>query len=429
MRSLRTSNRNYLLIILSMVSFLNYIDRQIFTILLESVKADLQVSDAAMGLLSGTTFAIFYASASIPVGRWADRGSRRSILAGAVAIWSALTTVCGLAQSYLHLAVARAGVAVAECAAIPISLSMVADVFPRERRATMFGIIMAAGSLGIGIGLYAAGWANEHFGWRAAFMIVGAPGILLAIVMFLTIAEPPRVDEPASALRSEGVAGLLANPLYRGVLLLAGFGSMIMYSTLGWAPTFMMRIHGMSTAQVGLLMGAATASGSIICHYMTGFISDRLAQRDIRWYPRIAVIGPLIAQPFFLVFLFASNPYVAIAAFGLQISFAGSWLLPSYTIASRVVSANSRALASAMIAASLSLIGLGLGPFAIGSANDALTPYFHEEAIRYSMVGLSCCSFLLALGFYLIIPMVKAFDDGDRDPDIETTTTMAVAEL
>lgn len=398
--------RNYVVVILALVSFLNFIDRQILTILLEAVKLDLGVSDTAMGLLSGTTFAVFYALASIPLAQWADRGRRKTILAGAVALWSGLTALCGLAHTMLQLAVARAGVATAESAAVPISHSLVADLFPPERRATIFGLLMAAGSLGIAAGLFLGGWANTAFGWRGAFVVVGLPGVVLAALIWLTVPEPLRVADRVQGDRSSTLKALLANPLYRWLLALAAMGSLLTYSKLGWSPTFMIRIHGMTTTQIGLQLGLATGIGNAAGHLFTGAISDRLATRDLRWYAWFPALATLATFPSGAVFLYASDPTVAIIGFGFLTFFSSAWLMPLYAIAYRICDSKARAQASAMIAATMSLIGLGLGPLSVGMLNDVLTPAYGAEAIRYSLTAIVCCNVLLIAGFCMIFRRV-----------------------
>lgn len=408
--------RTYILVLLGVVSFLNYIDRQILVILLESVKLELKVSDTAMGLLSGTTFAIFYAGASIPVARLADRGVRRTILSGALAIWSGLTAACGLAQTIVHLAIARAGVATAESAAVPISHSLVADLFPPERRATIFGILMAAGSLGIAAGLFLGGWANAEFGWRMAFVVVGLPGVAVALLMWFTLPEPLRVADQHDGMRSGDAKALLGHPLYRSLLGLAATGSLLMYAMLGWSPTFMIRLHGLNTAEVGVYMGLATGIGNSLGHIAAGAISDRLAARDLRWYAWLPAIATFAVLPFGYGFLYAESMIVSVVSFAGLTFFMCSWLMPLYALAYRVADTRARAQASAMIAATMSLVGLGLGPLSVGILNDLFEPSHGNEAIRYSLTIIVAANLLLIAGFTTIFGKVRRLAEGAAAP-------------
>lgn len=399
--------RTYILVLLGVVSFLNYIDRQILVILLESVKLELKVSDTAMGLLSGTTFAIFYAGASIPVARLADRGVRRTILSGALAIWSGLTAACGLAQTIYHLAIARAGVATAESAAVPISHSLVADLFPAERRATIFGVLMAAGSLGIAAGLFLGGWANAEFGWRMAFVVVGLPGVAVALLMWLTLPEPVRMADVHGGMRSGDAKALLGHPLYRSLLALAATGSLLMYAMLGWSPTFMIRLHGLNTAEVGIYMGLATGIGNSLGHIVAGAVSDRLAIRDLRWYAWLPAIATFAVLPFGYGFLYADSMMTAVVCFAGLTFFMCSWLMPIYALAYRVADTRARAQASAMIAATMSLVGLGLGPLSVGILNDLFEASYGTQAIRYSLTIIVAANLLLIAGFTTIFGKVR----------------------
>ena len=184
--------RHYALGILVVVYTFNFIDRQILSILLEPVKADLGLSDTAMGMLTGFAFAMFYATLGIPIARYADRSNRRNLIALALGIWSFFTALSGVAQNFWHLLAARIGVGVGEAGCSPPAHSMIADYYPAEQRATALGIYSLGIPIGIMFGLFAGGWINEFFGWRMAFFVVGLPGIILALVVRFTLAEPPR---------------------------------------------------------------------------------------------------------------------------------------------------------------------------------------------------------------------------------------------
>jgi predicted MFS family arabinose efflux permease len=403
----------YAFFILCMVALFNYIDRQILVILLESVKKDFGVSDAAMGLLTGTTFAICYVAASIPLARWADRGVRRDILALAIGVWSSMTAVCGFAQSYLHLALARAGVAAAESAAMPISHSLLSDLYRHSRRATVFGILMAAGAVGIATGLYLGGWINQHYGWRTAFVVVSIPGIAVALLLRFTVSEPTRQADHAG---NGGVKELLSRPLFVTLLIMAGLGGFVIYSTLGWMPTFLIRVHGLSTAEIGWKIGLATGLGNAGGHLAAGYIGDRLAQRDLHWYAGVAAIGSLFAIPFGLIFLFSESASTAIwSAFGL-IFFMSAWFTPTYALAFRVASVHTRVQASALITGSMVLIGLGLGPLLIGALNDHLSHQYGNYAIRYSLLAVIAVLCVLAVGYAIVAAMVANWQSSVEQP-------------
>ena len=184
--------RNYALGILVIVYTFNFIDRNILSILLQSIKTDLNLSDTSLGLLSGFAFAAFYATLGIPIAKYADRGNRRNLISISLAIWSLMTAVSGLAQNFLHLLLARIGVGIGEAGCSPPAHSMISDYFPANKRSTALGIYSLGIPFGIMFGLFAGGWIDEMFGWRAAFFIVGIPGILIAILFRFTVKEPIR---------------------------------------------------------------------------------------------------------------------------------------------------------------------------------------------------------------------------------------------
>ena len=186
------SARKYALVVLTLVYTFNFIDRQLLSILQESIKVDLSLSDSQLGLLTGFAFAMFYVTAGIPIARFADRSNRRNIVAVSVGLWSAMTAVSGLVQNYGQLLAARIGVGVGEAGGSPPSHSIVSDIFPPEKRASALAFYSTGVNLGILFGFLFGGWLNEFFGWRVAFMVVGIPGVLLAILVRTTVREPIR---------------------------------------------------------------------------------------------------------------------------------------------------------------------------------------------------------------------------------------------
>jgi predicted MFS family arabinose efflux permease len=390
-------NARYAFIVLCGVALFNYIDRQILVILLDSVKHDFGVSDAAMGLLTGTTFSVFYVLGSMPLARWADGGVRRNVLAWALGVWSAMTAVCGMAQSYLQLAVARASVAASESAAMPISHSMLSDLYPPAKRATVFGILMAAGAAGIAAGLYLGGWINQHYGWRMTFFVVGLPGIVLALLLRFTVTEPARHagdESRSSALQ------LMKEPLFAALMILAALGGIAVYATLTWSPAFLLRVHHLKTAEIGWKLGLATGLGTALGHLATGYIADKLAERSVWWYARVASVGSLLAIPFGLAFLFLQNVFWCVLSLFALTFLLCAWYTPTYALALRMATSHTRARASALITASMVLIGLGLGPLAVGCLNDLLAPTYAEQAVRYSMLAILCVIGIMVIGYW-----------------------------
>ncbi|MET0361411.1 MAG: MFS transporter [Sphingobium sp.] len=408
--------RHYVLGILCVIGIFNFIDRQILAILLEPIKTDLGVSDTLMGLLSGLAFSTVYVLAGIPIARIVDTGSRRILLSSCLGIWSLATMLCGLSQSFLHLALARIGVAGGEAGGAPASQSMLADLYPARNRGTVIGILSAAQAIGIALGLFLGGWLNALFDWRSAFLVVGAPGLLLALITLFTVREPARgmseeisrranVEEPASM--SQALRQALRNPALRILLLVAMSCSFAGYSILGWGPTFYVRVHGLSTMQVGLFMGLGVAVGLFLGNLFAGQIADRVAKGDLSKYMKVGGIGTILSAPAGVVFVLAEDLTVSLLGLFVSKLLMTFWLPPTYAVALGLSSPGNRGMMTALLGLAGSLVGTGLGPLFVGIMNDVFTPIYGADGIRYSLlivlVGLALSGALCLIS----IPFVR----------------------
>lgn len=395
--------RHYILFILCLVGIVNFIDRQILSILLEPIRTDLGVSDSMMGLLSGIAFAAFYAVAGLPLARLADRANRKKIIVICLTIWSGATALCGLAQNYWQLALARIGVAGGEAGAGPATQSLLADLYPVTSRGFVLGILNGAQAVGIAFGMFLGGWLNTTFDWRTAFFVVGAPGILLALVMAFTVKEPPRGLSDSETMRKASgdfpplgqVARFIfgSGPL-RLLILLAVCSALAGYSILAWGPAYLIRSFGWSTMDVGLWMGLSTAFGLVVGNLGSGLIADRFARGDLSRYMLVAGVGTMLAWPFMLLFALAPTP--GLALLGL---FAGKmlmtfWLPPTFAVALSLAPPRMRAMVAALLGLCMTLIGSGMGPLFTGLLSDALAPAYGAESLRYALAIMSC--FILA---------------------------------
>jgi len=394
----------YTLVILVLVGIFSFIDRQIITILLEPIKQDIHLSDTEMGLLTGMAFAAVYLFASFPLARWTDRSDRRVVLAFCVALWSLMTAASGFAHVFWQLCAARAGVAAGEAGANPVSQSLVADIFPLHFRAKAMAALTIGPALGIFAGLFLGGWLATAWSWRAAFVIVGAPGLVLSAVIWLTIRDPRAkptaatfVDEPSLWTK---IAILWRIPTFRLAMIGLGFHSVSGYAWTGWAPTFLIRVHGMSLTDIGLWLGLSTASGVILGGVITGAIADRLGANDPRWYGWLPWYGTLAACVLAVLFALTPSPGMSIMLFLPMMAAIATWGAPTYALAQYVVDGRSRALAAAVVGFFSSFLGTGLGPLVVGALNDLLAPHFGQEAIRYSLL-LTLPSLFLGGVFYL----------------------------
>ena len=403
--------RRYVLGLLVVVYVFNFIDRQILTILLEPIKRDLDLSDGALGFLSGLAFALFYSTLGVPIARWADRGVRRSIIAGALFLWSGMTALTGLAQSFWQLALARVGVGVGEAGCSPPAHALISDYFPADRRATALSIYALGIPIGSAIGVLTGGWVNEFFGWRVAFAVVGVPGLLLAAVVRWTLREPPRgladgrAPEPAPAGESALLVFrfMLRLPSFRHLSLAGALHAFYGYGAAAFIPAFLIRVHGFETGELATWLALLIAVFGALGTYLGGRVGDWLARRgDPRWYMWVPAVATLATVPFVLGFYLWPSGYVALL-FHVPTSIASAmWLGPTFATTQNLAPLRMRATASALLLLIVNLIGLGMGPWAVGALSDALAVGLGVEAIRYALLGVVLAGSLWSAVHYFL---------------------------
>lgn len=390
--------RWWMLLVLFLVATCSYVDRHIVSVLLEPIKKEFGVSDTLLGLLSGFSFAIFYATLGIPVARWADRGNRRTIVTLAVTLWSGFTVLCGYAGSFWQLALARVGVGAGEAGAIPPSQSLIVDYFAPARRASALAIFMSAATAGYLIAFVLGGYLAAHYGWRTTLIVVGAPGLLLALLARFCLDEPrlrPGREPLAAAQSGIGttVRELFAKPSYRLLLAAAVFYALMAYGSAIFFPSFMVRSLGVSLAEVGLVYGLVSAVGALVGTVGGGFIADRLGQRSPSWYAWLPALGCALALPLYVAAILANSFTTFIALSGVGGTLVGACLPSMFTALHAVCGSSRRALSVAVLTFMMSLIGSGLGPVIAGALSDAFAARAGNESLRWAM--LVCTLFLL----------------------------------
>ena len=398
--------RNYALGVLVVVYTFNFIDRQILSILLEPIKQDLGLSDSALGMLTGFAFALFYATLGIPIARFADRSNRRNLIAWALAIWSAMTAVSGLAQNFWHLLLARIGVGVGEAGCSPPAHSMLADYFPTENRATALGIYSLGIPFGILFGFIAGGWLNEFFGWRVAFFIVGVPGLLLAILVRFTLREPPRgmaegrvADEEQPTIM-ETFRFLWSKRSFRHMAVGGGLTAFVGYGVITWVPSFLIRSYGMSTGDVGTYLGLILGIPGGIGIALGGYLADRYGARDTRWYLWIVSVALIASTPLFFGVYLSSTAFASLMFLILPILLGNFYQATTFSQTQGLVSLRMRSVAAAVLLFILNMIGLGAGPQAVGILSDILQPSYGDESLRYALLILSTVQIWAAYHYY-----------------------------
>jgi predicted MFS family arabinose efflux permease len=397
--------RTLFLVILFLVAALNNLDKTVITVVLEPIKREFGVSDTALGVLSGLSFALLYATLGIPVALAADRGNRKTIIGISLVIWSAMTMLCGLAQSFVQLVVARVGVGAGEAGGIPPAQSLIADYFPPERRARAITIFSGSMVVGYLLGLTVGAQVAAHFGWRATMIAAGAPGLLLALVAFRMLDEPRRHLAPPAARRERGagMADLLRiarTPslamIIVGITLYNAFSA----GVFSFIPPYLMRVLKVPLPQIGLYYGALSASAALIGITLGGWLVGRLSVRDVRWQAWLCAGGLLVSLPFFeLGFLMPSFP-AFLAAVGIGMVALNVAYGVMYTSLHSVCGSSRRALAVAVSLFCSNLIGAGLGPVVTGLLSDAFTAAYGPLGLRYAM--MTAALWLVASGLLML---------------------------
>jgi predicted MFS family arabinose efflux permease len=382
--------------VLWVVMLLRFVDLQIVAVLLESIRREFAVSDTLLGFMTGSAFAIFYGTLGIPVAWLADRYNRRNIVAAALGLWSAMTAACGFAASFTTLFFARMAVGVGEAGGQPPAYSLVSDYVPPERRSSVFAVLNSAVPFGV-------------FGWRAAFMVVGLPGVLLALLIWLTVREPPRgfADNRTGvgALPlGETIGYLWRTRSYRHLVLATTIFTLGAIGSGIWIPSFFVRVHGMANAEVAVWLAFIYGGGGVLGAMLGGFLAERLVARyqDQRWYTWLSAIASAAILPFsFFVYLWP-DPITALSVHIGTTILMHSWMGPAYGTVQSLAGVSRRAMAAAINGLAVNLLALGLGPLIVGAASDYFNARFGENSLRYSILAVVVvCYSWAALHFLL----------------------------
>lgn len=402
----RPGYANYVLGVLFVVYVLNFVDRQILSVFIGPIKAEFGVSDTAMGLLAGFAFALFYTFAGIPLARWADRGDRRLIITLGLGLWSAMTMATGFARSFLHLALARIGVGVGEAAGTPPAHSLISDYFPLERRATAIGVYSAGVYVGSALAYLGGGLLREHFDWRTAFFLLGAPGVFFALVVAFTVKEPPRGLSEKLAVSTEraslgetlrfllGCRSWVQLQIGSSILSIAGYGVLI------WGYEFFGRVHGLAPIETGQAMGIVVGVGGALGTLGGGMVVDRLSRRDVRWSMRLPAIINFLAVPLGVGYLLADRTGWSIAFFFPFYVLMNVFVPALHTLNQNLARLRMRATAAAVSLFILNIVGAGAGPFIVGALNDLFAVRFGDAAIRYSLAAVTVATLVSSLLFW-----------------------------
>ena len=401
--------RQYLLVLLLLVLTASHMDRLVLSLVLQDIKVELQLSDSQLGVLSGIAFAIFYALIGLPIARRADRGNRVTILAATTGLFGAAVALCGMVMSFAQLLFLRVLTAVGESGTHPTALSLISDHFNRADRPRAIARYWLGLPVAMICGYLVAGWLNRFFGWRMTFLLIALPSIALAILMRFSLREPRLTSvragaeeqlPPAANLR-ETLTALWKNPAYLHLLICLSLESFFVLGVLLWQPSFFVRTHGLDTGTLGTWLGLVSGVTGFFGVWLGGELASRWAAADecrqlvgVAWtFVLLACVKPLV----YLV----SQYQVAFALLAVVSLLAAITKGPLYAATQTAVPPRMRATSFAIILFFAQLIGMGLGPLAVGVLSDALRPAFGDDTLRYILAALSPGYLFVALQVWL----------------------------
>ena len=401
--------RAYILGVLMVIYGINLLDRGLVALLQEKIKPEFHLSDFQLGLLGGPAFALCNALAGLPMARLAERFNRIGVLAVATVLWSAMTALCGLAVSFPMLLLARFGVGIGEAGCLPPTQSVISDYFPAGKRASAISIHLTAIPIGTVLAAMIGGVVADHYGWRMAFMVLGAPGVLIALICWLTVREPPRsgevlAGEAAGTARKteapnlrEAVRELMSKPSFWHIALATGLVNFVAVGNGQYLVSFLLRVHHISLSQVALILGPLVGGITVAAVYLTGRGLSALTEKNKAWLGRWPGIGVALNAPVMICAYLAPSMWIVVPLQMVALVCSSAYLISLYTTAQGVVQPRVRATATAVVIMVINVIGYGLGPPAIGALSDFMkdhvvafglsdTAHAAAQGLRYALV-------------------------------------------
>ena len=397
--------------ILLIVYIFNFIDRQIVNILAEPIALELGLSDTQIGLMTGLAFALFYTALGLPIARYADRPTtnRPRLIAIALATWSAMTALCGVATNFVQLLLARIGVGVGEAGCTPPAHSLISDIVPPERRSSALAFYALGIPIGTLLGMMIGGLLADWVGWRKAFLIVGLPGIVLALVVHFMLRDPRQRLASTEQARAASTPELSLWAAVRSVmgsrafvlLLAAGStASFLAYGKTTWTTIFFQRTHELTPGEVGFWFGVINGAAGIFGTWLGGYLADRFGAKNRRHVLTAPAIAMAVAAPIAFLAYQASTWQVALVLLIVPTLCNSLYCGPTYSAAQGLVPLRARAIAAAVVLFFQNLIGLGLGPLFFGMLSDMLQPSYGEESVRYVLYGAAFLGLIPAFFFW-----------------------------
>jgi predicted MFS family arabinose efflux permease len=373
--------------LLLLVNILNFVDRLLPSILVGGIRKDLGLNDAQIGLMAGVAFAVIYSFAGVAMSRVADLRSPRLVIWLSLAFWSLATAMSGLAQGFWQLFAARAGVAAGEAGCTPAAHALIARVYPLNRRSLVVALFSLGVPIGGTLGLILGGWINDLFSWRAAFFVVGLPGLAVAVLVRLLVPDPPHQSPQhtrADTLRG-AIKFLFAIRSFRHMALASSLFAIGSYAMNVFAPAFLMRTYTLAPRQAGVAIGIANGLGGLVGTFAGGALGDWLGKKDPRWRQGVPAIGLALSAPTAVAAYLISDQTSSVILLTLVYFFGLLYFAPTFAAAQLLVPDSIRASTSGILLFCLTLIGASVGPYAIGFASDLLAPKFGALSLRYAM--------------------------------------------
>lgn len=403
--------RTLALLVLTAVGTVNFVDRQVLSVLAEPIRKALQLNDTQLGLLTGLSFALFYALLGVPAAMVADRTHRVRLVAGACLVWSVFTGVCGFATSFWQLALARFGVGVGEAGGTAPSLSILADYYPPSRRPAVIGLFTVNGPLGVFIGASFGGWAAGRFGWRGAFILVALIGALAAVALATLVREPERggLDaRPASPDGPRGAASFrsslalfLSRPTLRLLLLASGASAFVSYGMLNWIPAYLMRVQHMPLSEIARWFGPAAGLCMGLGIWGGGALVNWSGRRSLKAYLYVPGVSMLLTAPTLALAVLAPSWQTSLALMCLPMVLCTIYVAPALALVQNLSPVASRATATALLLLAFNILGLGGGPLAIGMVSDALSAAHRLEPLRIALLSVAPVAVLAAVAYFV----------------------------
>lgn len=407
--------RTVALLLLTAVGTVNFVDRQILSVLAEPIRTELHLSDTQLGLLTGLSFSLFYALMGVPAALLADRTNRVRLVAAACLIWSLFTGACGFAGSFWQLAIARFGVGVGEAGGTAPSLSILADYYPPEKRPAVIGLFTVNGPIGVFVGASLGGWAAGQFGWRGAFVLTAGIGAVAALALAAFVREPPRGGLDPQPVRTAERARLgptarlfLSRPTLRLLLFASGLSAFVSYGMLNWIPAYLMRVQHMPLSEVARWFGPAAGLCMGLGVWGGGALENWAGQRSVKAYAYVPGLSMLLCAPSLAIACLAGSWQASLALMLVPMICCTIYVAPALALVQNLSPVAARATATALLLLAFNIVGLGGGPLAIGALSDALAANHVAEPLRLALIAITPIAVIAAAGYFAVSRVVGA---------------------